>query len=591
MSNHTPNHPAPAADTVAAFHRQGDQCRLVVLQSTAAGLRLLEAASFPRIDQASLRAAIERRPDASVLCVLPSSSVVCRAIEAPEGAQDDVAAALNLIAEATLPPSIPAHRRAAARIEGLNGLAPPNAAVVLGWNARPEDLEESLHQSIGPRLRFTSEPIALLTLLRWRSPLGAYADRSTQSLCLSACSPSRLVLRALRESAEDSESWAAHVQENLSRTAAAAPPEAMDQSTLYREGDASLRIDRSTRLSAHVAGVPDDAAWTAQYAIPLAAAAGALIASSAGRNLYNLSLEAPRARSARIERLARALAAPRVAVAAILTALALALLAPLALQSSRLAILRFRSGGIEAQTALDREEAARAAFHKELELRRWPMTALLADLGAAFPPGIVIESIRIENAQRVSVVGVAPSLELINLAQTKIQATGVFSDATIDRTQTREEESNIEFELSARVTRPHADAKGLDDYAERSLSQRLYGNDAQNTAPTSASAADSGPRARRDVKVAEDEPSSAPSEDRAAARRRSENAPKPPDTPEPITDEQIAVLDASAAMKEWTARQRASKQTDIDASTRDRLKSEADKCRQRMLDARKEAAP
>lgn len=561
--------PSVPGSRAAALHRQGDDWRLVILDAAPAGPRILDARTIRVGDAATVRAALERFGVARLIRVLPAASALCRVVETPEGGPAETASALALIAEATLPSSIPAHRRASASLAGLNGHVSPRSALILGWAGEADG--ESIP---GVEETWTAEPAALLFLLRLRCRAAVYADRSTGSVAAFAAGANRLVVRALRERSEQEGEWSRTIGERFEQTLAGAGLQA-GTSRFAAEGVEIRATDAEASLLAALAPAGAAADWPALYAVAAAAALGSLIAPVSMRPLFSLSARPRREVEPLAARLMRGATAPRRAPWIIAGALALALLIPLGIAAARSAILSAKSGGLAHQQELDRKDALLQSFHAELEKRRWPMTSLIADLGGATPVGITLESLRLEAGQRLSLRGEADSLELVNQLQANLNTTGLFADAAIDRTHSTD--SGVEFDLSARVARPYAEAKGIEDFAKRTLAQRLYGDDAGarvgevgvgDVPTTSESAAPSAPPRRR------------------PARAES----KPLDIPDPISDEEIGKLDATSAMKQWTSRQKASKQGGLDAATRDRLKAEAEKCRARMQAARKGGA-
>lgn len=568
---------ASAGGRAAALQRQGGTWRLVILESSGAGARLVEARALPVGDAATVRSLMERHGVDRLIRVLASSSAICRVVEAPEGDQSDVAAALSLIGEASLPANLPAHRRAAAPLAGINGHISSRAALVVGWSGASDEAPIG-----GVTESWTAEPAALLWLLRMRCRAALFADRATGSISAYAAGPQRLVVRALRERNETAEQWDRAIDACFEQTVSGAGL-AMRPMRLSA-GETVVLVE--ARESALFEGLMPPGAgeeWAAEYGIAAAAAFGALVAPVSMRPLFSLTAEAVREDEARVVRWLKKLSSPRIARWVIAAGLAVALLGPFALAAARHAILNAKSGGLAMQQEIDRKDALLESFHDELGKRRWPMTGLLAHLSGALPVGVTAESVRLESGQRVSVRGSAESLELVNQLQSKLNGSGVFAEATIDRTQGGEE-GGVEFDLSARVVRPYSDAKGIEDFAKQTLSQRLYGTDAVNSEREGVPAETTSASNRSESGSADAAP--------AAPRPRSARpAAKPVEIPEPISDEEIAKLDASAAMKQWTSRQKASKQTGINPAMRDRLKDEAEKCRARMQAARKETTP
>lgn len=580
----------PGTPRTAALHRQGDQWRLVILAGGSSPLpgggkgygkaapappdtapTLLASLSLPFNDANRLRAALEQHGVTSLLRILPASVVICRVVDCPAGNEAETAAALSLIAEATLPAGLPSHRRAAARLDGFAAAPGSTPALLLGWAGNaPEPLIPGIDQT------WTAEPVALLHFIRRRARSAMYADRATGSVSVIAAGARRLTIRALREDPSDASAWLGTISERFDQTATASGVTPNGSLRAFDSPDTALRLDvPSEAVIADLQGVPADPEWFSQYGLALAAAAASLSAPPFLRPLFSMTSEAPADNEPAPVRFARALASPRRALWTIAAALSIALLVPLALAAARHAVLASKTGGLARQQQLDQQESLRAAFFDQLEKRRWPMTSILADLTAALPIGVTLESLRLEVGQRVALRGKADSLELVNQLQARLNESGVFAEASIDRTQKSPDSASVEFDASTRIVRPHTPARGLEDFAERTLAQRLYGDRATNDLPVGAGRAEG----RTDRLAA-----SAPAADRQRASRAE---PKPADIPPPITDEQIRSLDATAAMKEWTNRQKASKQSGLDAATRDRLKDEAEKCRARMLEARR----
>lgn len=565
---------------VAALHCQGDSWRLVIVESANGGasadLRVIDARTMAFGDSASVRAALGQHDVERLVRVLAASSIVCRVVPAPEGSDADASAALGLLTEASLPAGLAPHRRAAARLDAQTGQR-GRTALLMGWPG------ESGEPVIGAAEEtWTAEPVALLWMLRRRCRAVLYADRSSGSLCILVAGADRMALRALRETHGDEDAWRKVIESRFAQTAAAAGVSLNGSLRTLGVGATTLVIEgQDSALVEGVSGALDDAEWLSRYALGLAAAAGALVATISTAGLFELRAEAPALAEAWHVRWSRWLGQPRNSARVIAAALLLALLGPLAMAGARYAILNAKSGGLERQQEQSRTSALTAAFHDQLGRRRWPMTRLLAELSASLPVGMTIESVRLESGQRATVSGRADTLELVNLLQAKLNDSGVFASATIDRTQDGDG-GGVEFDLTVAISHPYGTAKGLDDFATQPLAQRLYGDRAI------ASLGENGI-----------DGAALPASSAAERAKNASGAPERSVRPEPsaaaippaLTDADIAGFDAKTAMKQWTERQKASKQPGLEAAIRDRLKDEAEKCRQRMLAARKEATP
>lgn len=566
---------------IAALHRQGDQWRLLAAEVNG-GFEVIDARTLPRGDAGAVRAALQEWGSPRLVRVLPASCAVCRLIAVPDGPSSEIDSALRLIAEAELPSGVPAHRRGGGLVD-MPCEQGKRAAALIGWSGDAGDPPIT-----GIAETWTAEPIALEALIR-KSAAGMilYADSAAGSVSLAAKGPERGVLRALRESADSESGWEMLIAERAVQAMRAVGVDIESTRGFAASPGMQLRIDSDAEagLAASVKGLRRDPAWLGQFGVAL----GAVIAASRGGGLSSLTFAAPHRARQPVEAAAEWLSRPSRAWSLAAAGLAVALLAPWGLSAVRAAILSAKTGGMAQQQQAEADIALRTAFASELQSRRWPMSKLIADLAGALPVGVIIESVRLEVGQRLVVQGSADSLDLVNQLQSKLNESGVFSEASIDRTQAPSDKPGVRFDVSARVVRPFNQPKGLEDFAASTLAQRLYGDRAGLSGTASAPATSSenrpAPRGRRAASE-----SSASGE--TAQRTRSTATPeKKADVPPPISDDEIAKLDANAAMKEWTTRQRASKQSGIDQPTRDRLKSEADKAKARMTAARSEAKP
>ncbi len=570
---------------IAALHAQGDRLRLVVVESAGAGaIRIVQAESFAKSDASALAVTLAASGAARLVRISASAACVCRVIELPDAGGPDVAGALALLAEAELPESAPEHRRGA----GLLAFDAPGGgrrALLAAWtgdaNAGIERPAPEIPES------WTAEPAALLALLELAARAGATsgaalaADHETGSIGVAASGPGKVVVRALRESPRAA-GWSKRLESRWNQTAAAAgisekfaPPAPVEGFTFF--------IAEGTRaaLADSIVGALPDERWLSDYGVALGAACLALRSGTGAGGLCGMTPAPIVPRRTPVQRLALTLARPATAVRVIAAGLILALLIPLGAQALRHTLLVSRSGGLNEQQSAEREQMLLAAFYQQLERRRWPMTKLMADLSGALPVGVTVESLRLEPGQRISVRGRSDSLDLVNQLQSRLNDSGVFAEVTIDRTQFGDNDV-LEFDLSGRVGQPFAQAKGIEDFSTNTLARRLYGERADLIPASDAGSAPapSGRAAGRD--------SAAPARSRAepAAPSGASRAAEPP--PAALSDDQIAAMDASTAMKEWTSRLRASKQPGLDETTKQRLAEEAEKCRARMQAARRE---
>jgi len=254
----------------------------------------------------------------------------------------------------------------------------------------------------------------------------------------------------------------------------------------------------------------------------------------------------------------------------------------------RLALLDSRTARL-AEMRVGREAMERsAAMYSQLERSRWPMTKLLADVSGATPVGITVTNLRLSPEQGLAIQGTADAADLVNTLQANLNKTRLFSNIKINRVESKSQ-SLAEFDVTADVTQPHAPSKPVEDFAARTLAQRMYGEGASNTSMPVART-DEGSGSRRRVERGGSE---RPTAERANGGEQADSRPSeagsrrpssmPEAVPPPVSDEDIAKMDRSAAMKGWTNRKSyIQKNPGLDAATKQRLEDEVTKMRARQ---------
>jgi len=245
---------------VAALHTQGESNRLLVLVRDGNAIRVESAQSFKASDMDGVRATLQRASSPPLIRVIPGEQAITRVVRMPSGTSDEILAALELIAEAELPSSIPHHRRAAGVIPSpqANGTI---SAMLLGW---PEADPVS---EITPDEHFTTETAALNALLsKHAGASAAYADKSRGSISIFASNDGGYVARSMREDPSEPARWAG----TIASTGRLVGVELTEAEAL----DASLIIDEqiASRFLAGIKGTRSDSQWLDQYAIALGAA-------------------------------------------------------------------------------------------------------------------------------------------------------------------------------------------------------------------------------------------------------------------------------------------------------------------------------
>ena len=554
------------AGRVGALHERAGAWRLAIAEASGeSGARIVETARLDAGDARALRAALARARVERLLCVAPGGGVVARLVELPDGDDDAIEQALELMAEAQLPAQAPWHRRGWGPI-GAPATSGHRAALLVGWVGAGEAPAWPDHE------RWVAEPAALALLLRTGDePRWAVAlDRAEGSVTLVGHDGARAVARSTRVAAEG---WDEGVRRVLRETApwaegAAAP------------GADGLLLDERTR--ADLATRAGDAAdEIGEFGVAAAAALGAASAPSLCDTLFDLSAEEPRARLNAWDRTAAWLASPRRSWGLVGVLAALCLIAAWGGATLNRSILAQRVATLdeakERGASVD-ELMKRAAFYGELERRRWPMTKLLSELSGAAPVGVEADTIQLTAGDRFSVRGIAESAAQVNAFADALADSGVFAEVNASTSTTRRDDTPvIEFDLSGRVAAPLAEARGLEDFAEESLSMRLYGEEV--------------PLVREGEGDAEPEGGGSGSRragsrggvfDSAAGGREAE----PDPVPEALTDERIGEMDRAEVVREFGERSRAAARADIEDDVKRRLRDEVGRLRDRLRELR-----
>ncbi|MGH7133531.1 MAG: PilN domain-containing protein [Phycisphaerales bacterium] len=569
-----------SSNTVLAIHRQGDAVRLLAARPDGQSISVKEASTLSAADAAGLTAAVARlRPD-RVVHVIPAGQTIWRKLDAappgPDAQPAQIEAAMNLLAEASLPATVPTHRRAAAALRTPGG----TATVACGWLGEWNQPELEVPEQWLP------EPVALIAAARLlgRGPgLCVYGDRKDGVVTVAVVSggekPSATI-RINREDAADPEHWREAVSGLASETAEAAgmPGQSVEPRA---NADFDILYPAATGSAPAINGVPaGDRRWHEQFDLALGAAATALTAMPGERPLLAMHAQAPEFVEPVYLRAASVLASPRKLAIVIAACLALVLVVPLAMAYARLSILQTKSTGAKADAENFTKAVDQAEWYQLLREKRWPMTRLLAELTTTAPESVLIDDVTIEQGKVVTVTATAESAEDVANWREALNKSKVFEDAkvpTIDSATTP-----VRFSLNAKVVAPMlalADAvpaigtkidvpapeplpvltsSGSSRSNERTMERPSRNNRNNNSGNTAGS---------RSTNT-----SSTPAEKPAVVA----------EAPPAISEAQIAKLDRSAAVNEFAKRRAASKRPGISETDRKRLESEAEHLKARL---------
>ncbi|MFO0835065.1 MAG: PilN domain-containing protein [Phycisphaerales bacterium] len=562
---------------------------LVVAERTARGVRVIEARTLGAI--AELPAALAQHRVHHLVRVLPAADTVCRAARVDNAQPAELLSALALLGEASLPEEAPPHRRAGGVVPDLSADG-KRGAIFTAWITPPPE---------EPDLPVEDETFiasaAALAMLRSPSGLAVLCDRAGVSIVASG--PDRLAARAIVEDPTNHAAIAARIAETCRAVGANPASEVVDS-------HARLRLDASSRaaLAPRVEGLVPEQRWLDQYGVAIGAALSALSPDAATRSLAQLRDQPPAERRSAPERFAEWVSAPRNALVAGVAAAALVILAPLGIAATRSAVLKSKSTNLR---QVDEQRAAlskQAAMYQQLETMRWPMTKLMGDISSATPQGVIVEVLRLSPEQGLMIKGTADSQEVLGKLQSHLNQTGLFDKLKIDRAVSGS--SGVEFDISANVLNPTIYVKPIDDFAEKPLAVRLYGEAARN-APIVATESGSSDRSHDSAssgrdngrengrsngrdngresarESSRDSRSPAPADSSRSSRPSTgSSAPSLADVPPELTEAQIGAMDRTTAMKEMVARRRASAVQGIDPGVKARLDTEVTKLQDRM---------
>jgi len=627
---------------VLVGHKRDGVWRLLVAEAATPDgrkARVLEAVDAGSDSSQTVERLIEKHKPEVLIGALPSGEVVCRVVEVPEGHDEELGSAAELLAEAELPPSIPSYRKVGGVVP-LPATAGFRSALLLGWPERDAPVMQN-----EPWDGWTSEIVGLTELLLLARVGGISGPRAVASVdrqfgCIGVVGigTETHAVRAALEDPSEPESFEAAAERCVASACGKAGVESVPAA---RSGALWADDELRSAVVGSVAGIPDDRAWFDVYGVALGVACAALRSTKSSAQLFDLRAYPPKVLRNPAERVVLALQSPKAALGLLAASLAVALLLPLGISTARLSILESRLAKVEElldQPTADGDDAAplslqqQIAMYAELDRNRWPMSKLLADAAAAMPAEsddqlTLVREISLSFGETVRILGTADSLALMSKARQALEESAVFSSARIVRTLETEGGSGlIEFEITAEVDRPYFQARSLVDYSEQNLAERIFdkegaeiwrpgasvitainrtGSPGSRSERTSGTASRFTGGSRTTPSSTGQDPGSAPStpvasgdNDASNARTerremfqggsRSESSEEQKPIPEPLTEEEIAQFDQLQAMRESVARRSAARQDGISDEVKRRLEEESTKLRARAQEAQRE---
>lgn len=562
--------PPASAGRVAALRRGPRGWTLLVVESSPR-LRVVESKEFAAGDGRAIEAALDAAKVVTLVRLAPARQTVARMTTVPAGAASDMAAAASILGEAALPEDVPVHRRGAGVIPD-GAIDGQRAALLTAWRGESDasdgiDWEDQ---------RWTTE-VAALAFLRGRGAVAAWAERESGAISILAVGSARAAARVLVESAIDADAWRESVTRRVAETASVVGVAVGTGAGAGWGSSLWLAAESASLLRGRIDGLGADPAWMETFGLCLGAVLAACDEQHGGRGLVGLSDLAPENRPPTVERLAAWVSAPMNAAGVVALALLAMLFAPLGLAAARLAVLTAKAEGLTDQDRTRAELQKRSALYHELEGARWPMAKLWADISAATPQGVHVEGLRLAPEQGLSLQGIAETTEVLNTLQANLNATQLFEKLKVVRSESTS--SGVSFDLSADITGPHnAVAKPADDWAVKSLSMRLHGE--ESTGGAASGAESSGGSGADDRRVDRGGDRGGERGGRGPEATGARPAAKALDVPGPISDEAIAALDFSKASLEWVKRKSAAAKV-TDTTVKARLEEEMKKIDER----------
>jgi Tfp pilus assembly protein PilN len=562
---------AVAATKVACAQLQGD--RIVVLVGERAGEGLsVKASSMSSQEWRASAGTLREWGVGRVVHVIPGAETIARISMVPAADVPSMVQASNLLAEVQMPESILGHRRAAGVLTGHaeSGQTP---ALMVGWRGDSTSvwaIDGEMAQSWCPVLG------ALAALRGTGAGSAWFADPSDGSISLVAGTGAGTSARVVVEDNSSAVLWGEGV--------AATVGEELDEVSMKpRLGLGGAEVER---LASMVTGASVTRSWLDVHGPALGAMMLALDIDPALSELAKFQVHPPKVVEHPVLRLAAWLGQPKHATWVTAASLALVLVAPIGIAWARVKILDSKSQSLTTAKERRKELDRRAAVYAELANSRWPMTKLLSDISQATPLGVVIVDLRIQpeqgtssggEAQGITLDGVGDSQEKVYDLQANLNKAGLFRNVTVKRSDAKAD-GGVTFTVTMGVSNVHGQIAASEewDWAKKNIAVRLHGEGALiKTPPVGKEGAADGARSssrRASRPESGDAPESKPTEKREAGG-----------VPVALTDEQIAKMERSAAMREMSARRTyPQRNPSLDSSSKKRLEEEVVKLQERI---------
>ncbi|MFN5946276.1 MAG: PilN domain-containing protein [Phycisphaerae bacterium] len=578
MSTRSSNSRRQRPDVVIGLQESGDVTQMVVVRTSGAGqaARIVFAKS---LSAASLSTELGMFKGATVVRVAPLEQTIARMGVVPTASDAEMAAAVNLMAEAEFPGSVPAHRIAAAVLPGSPAQTRP--ALLTAWLGR--SAARSLRDGMSER--WTTPLSALVGLRGGKTGAIVLADRKAGAVAVLLQDDAIQAARVVIDDVNDDVPWERLAASSVQDLAAMSGADLSDEAALQLVAE-SAWSKRTEWLSGRVTGTLIDSAWLEKYGTALGAAMLLADEQLGLSSLCEITSDAPKVRKPALVTLGEWLSTGSRPIVVGAVALVMLVGVPFGLAYARHTALQSRRAGLESINKSSGDIKLTAAMYRQLETSRAPMTKLLSDIAGAAPVGVEIVETRLSVDQDIAIRGKATSADLHAQFVKNLNATKLFA-GSVKPTRTESKDGVTEFELSAKLDNPHLPVKASADFTTLPLAVQLWGEGATNTTmPVGAvrQVTASGKPVTGATRAAGS--AATASVDRRPSSSSSASSTEPP--PE-LSDADIAKMNRSEAMKAWSLRAGwVTANSKADPTIRERVVAERDKLRERMTAAGKE---
>jgi len=444
--------PATAASTM--LHWVDGAWTGLRFSPSESGIEILDAV---RLQQHELRAWLGEAPGV-IRVVLPASSSLARPVDLGSGDEAALDDRLQRALTDRLGDSAPAHRLAAAVLPGAPGGS--RHGVLIGWPLQrtidlPSDPESTLA---------VPDTVALLAALDGGTPDTPllWHDPTDGSTSLVLTDGNRLAVRStqapnlnqpegLRRFVLESGLQAGWTPNEAGRLADSVADIAVEGACMHLPPTLAQRF-----RSKWTGSCPDGSVF--QVAIGCALATVDDLAP-----LTLLRAEVPEYEPTFMERWSDRLSSRRIASKLAVALVLLFLLGPIVFSGIRLGLLKLSHGSIEDAVRTASVAEQRNKMYAQLGTGSLPVTKILADITAATPLGISIDSIRMGAGEPLRIAGAATNVsdrtaaELIGSLKAHMQASRVFREVTVEwggQSNLGAREFTVSAQIAAAALRP-----------------------------------------------------------------------------------------------------------------------------------------